>query len=62
MWIPENIIIRNVEQYKPGNHGSEIPPWLDIRIDYCLNLLIEYSRFLNPLQNKLNKEDFKNGM
>ena len=62
LWIPENIIIRNVEQYKPGNHGSEIPPWLDIRIDYCLNLLMEYSRFLNPLQNKLNKEDFKNGM
>ena len=62
LWIPENIIIRNVEQYEPGNHGSEIPTWLDTRIDYCLNLLIEYSKFLNPLQNKLNKEDFKNGM
>ncbi len=62
LWIPENIIIRNVEQYQPGNHGCEIPPWLDIRIDYCLNLLIEYSKCLNPLQNKLNKEDFKNGM
>ena len=23
LWIPENIIIRNVEQYKPGNHGRK---------------------------------------
>ena len=22
LWIPENIIIRNVSQYKPGDHGS----------------------------------------
>ena len=62
LWIPENIIIRNVEQYNPGNHGNEIPSWLDKRIDYCLNLLLEYSKYLGPIQKKINKEDFKNGM
>ena len=62
LWIPENIIIRNVDQYQPENHGNGIPSWLDMRIDYCLNLLMEYSMCLKPLQNKLNKEDFKNGM
>ena len=62
LWIPENIIIRNVEQYNPGNHGHEIPAWLDERIDYCLNLLIEYSKHLDPMQKKINKEVFKNGM
>ncbi len=62
LWIPENIIIRNVEQYNPGNHGNEIPLWLDKRIDYCLNLLIEYSKYLDPMQKKMNKENFKNGM
>ena len=62
LWIPENIIIRNVEQYEPGNHGSEIPTWLDTRIDYCLNFFIEYSKFLNPLLYKFYIEDFKYGM
>ena len=62
LWIPENIIIRNVQQYNPGNHGIEIPTWLDKRIDYCLNLLIEYSKYLDPIQKKINIEDFKNGM
>ena len=62
LWIPENIIIRNVEQYNPGNHGNEIPKWLDKRIDYCLNLLLGYSKYLVPIQKHINKEDFKNGM
>ena len=29
MWIPENVIIRNVVQFIPGNHGAAIPNWLD---------------------------------
>ena len=29
MWIPENIIIRNVEEFNPGAHGDNIPEWLD---------------------------------
>ena len=29
MWIPENIIIRNVEQYHYGKNGNDIPVWLD---------------------------------
>ena len=62
LWIPENIIIRNVEQYNPGNHGNEITTWLDKRIDYCLNLLLGYSKYLVPVQKHINKEDFKNGM
>ena len=35
MWIPENIIIRNVEQFNADGHGKNIPDWLDSRIDYA---------------------------
>ena len=38
MWIPENIIIRNVEDYLPGSHGKLMPEWIDNRVDYCLKL------------------------
>ena len=27
MWIPENIIVGNVEEFNPGNHGKNIPEW-----------------------------------
>ena len=40
MWIPENIIIRNVEEFNPSSHGKSIPDWLDDRINYVLNLLL----------------------
>ena len=62
LWIPENIIIRNVEHFNPGNHGNLIPEWLDKRIDYVLNLLIEYSRCLRPVSKLINRKDFGNGM
>ena len=62
LWIPENIIIRNVEHFDPENHGSLIPEWLDKRIDYVLNLLIEYSRCLRPVSKLINRKDFGNGM
>ena len=62
MWIPENIIIRNVEQFSPGNHGELIPEWIDNRIDYACNLLINYSECLKPIQQKINRKDFGNGM
>ena len=61
-WIPENIIIRNVEQFMPGNHGELIPKWLDDRIVYSLNLIIEYARCLKPIQNVINKKEYGNGM
>ena len=62
LWIPENIIIRNVEHFDPGNHGNLIPEWLDKRIDYVLNLLIEYSKCLRPVSKLINRKDFGNGM
>ena len=62
LWIPENIIIRNVEHFSPGNHGNLIPEWLDKRIDYVLNLLIEYSKCLRPVSKLINRKDFGNGM
>ena len=62
LWIPENIIIRNVEHFDPGNHGNLIPEWLDKRIDYVLNLLIEYSKCLRPVNKLINRKDFGNGM
>ena len=62
MWIPENIIIRNVEQFSPGKHGELIPEWIDNRIDYACNLLINYSECLKPIQQKINRKDFGNGM
>ena len=62
MWIPENIIIRNVEQFNPGNHGPLIPEWLDKRIDYVLDLLVKYGECLKPIQDIVNRKDFGNGM
>ena len=62
MWIPENIIIRNVEQFSPGNHGNLIPEWIDHRIEYACSLLINYAECLKPIQKKINREDFANGM
>ncbi|MDB9915766.1 NAD(P)H-dependent oxidoreductase [Alphaproteobacteria bacterium] len=62
MWIPENIIIRNVEEYNPGNHGKAIPEWLDKRIDYTLELILAYSSNMKPLRKLINRKDFGNGM
>ena len=62
MWIPENIIIRNVEQYTPGSHGKLIPEWIDNRVDYCLKLLIAYSENMKLLSKLINRKDFGNGM
>ncbi len=62
MWIPENIIIRNVEQFNPGSHGEGIPEWLDKRINYTLQLLIAYSLNMKPLRVLINRKDFGNGM
>ena len=62
MWIPENIIIRNVEHFNPGNHGDLIPNWLDARIKYSCNLLTKYAFYLKPIQKMINRKDFGNGM
>ena len=62
MWIPENIIIRNVEQYNPGFHGNSIPEWLDRRVNYTLKLLLEYALNMQPLRGLINRKDFGNGM
>ena len=62
MWIPENIIIRNVEDFNPGNHGDNIPEWLDDRIDYVLKLLLVYASNMKPLRELINRKDFGNGM
>ena len=62
MWIPENIIIRNVEEFNPGSHGDKIPEWLDDRIDYVLELLLAYVTNMIPLRKLINRKDFGNGM
>ena len=62
MWIPENIIIRNVEQFSPGKHGELIPPWIDNRIKYSCDLLLKYSKYLKPIQKYINRKEFSNGM
>ena len=62
MWIPENIIIRNVEEFNPGAHGDSIPKWLDNRIDYVLKLLLAYALNMKPLREIVNRKDFGNGM
>ena len=62
MWIPENIIIRNVEEYEPGSHGEIIPEWLDNRIKYTLKLLLAYSSNMKPLRDLVNTKEFGNGM
>ncbi len=62
MWIPENIIIRNVEEFNPGAHGNNIPEWLEDRIDYVLKLLLAYASNMKPLREIINRKDFGNGM
>ena len=62
MWIPENIIIRNVEEFNLGNHGDKIPEWLQDRIDYVLEILLAYSHNMKPLRKLINRKDFGNGM
>ena len=62
LWIPENIIIRNVDQYNPGDHGEMIPEWLDKRIDYVLKLLLKYGECLRPVRKLINRKEFGNGM
>ena len=62
MWIPENIIIRNVEEYNPGAHGKSIPQWLDNRIDYVLKLFLSYALNMKPIRKIVNRKDFGNGM
>ena len=62
MWIPENIIIRNVEEFNPGAHGKNIPEWLDNRIDYVLKIFIAYADNMKPLRKFVNRKDFGNGM
>ena len=60
--IPENIIIRNVEEFNPGAHGKNIPEWLDNRIDYVLKLLLTYASNMKPIKEIVNRKDFGNGM
>jgi len=62
MWIPENIIIRNVEEFNPGAHGENIPDWLDNRIDYVLKLFLTYASNMKPIREIINRKDFGNGM
>ncbi len=62
MWIPENIIIRNVEEFNPGAHGKNIPEWLDNRIDYVLKIFLAYVLHTKPIRKLLNRKDYGNGM
>ena len=62
MWIPENIIIRNVEEFNPGAHGKNIPEWLDNRINYVLKLFLTYASKMKPLREIINRKYFGNGM
>jgi len=62
MWIPENIIIRNVEEFNPGAHGPNIPEWLDKRIGYVLKLFLTYALNMKPIREIVNRKDFGNGM
>ena len=62
MWIPENIIIRNVEEFNTGHHGNNIPEWLDERIAYVLKLILVYAENMRPIRQIINRKDFGNGM
>ncbi|MDB2387794.1 NAD(P)H-dependent oxidoreductase [Alphaproteobacteria bacterium] len=62
MWVPENIIIRNVEEFIPRAHGPNIPEWLDDRIDYVLKLFLTYALNMKPIREIVNRKDFGNGM
>ena len=60
VWIPENIIIRNVVNF--SSSSKNIPEWIDDRIDYTLGLLIKYAEYMKPIKGFVNRKDFGNGM
>jgi NAD(P)H-dependent FMN reductase len=62
MWIPENIIIRNVESFNSVDEFNIIPNWLEPRINYTLQLLLAYASNMISLRDKINLKDFGNGM
>ena len=45
-----------------GDHGNLIPEWLDKRINYSIDLLLAYAKYLKPLRRIVNRKDFGNGM
>ena len=61
-WIPENVIIRNVDKFILGSSSELIPNWLENRIKYSCTLLLKYSEYLRPIQKLINRKDFGNGM
>ena len=62
-WIPEQIIIRRVNDFQPGSGNDASPDWLVDRIDYSLRLLAAYAEALKPIRaNVMDLERFKTGM
>lgn len=59
-WIPEHMIVRNAEQVLNGvSAQSEDDQFARDRLNYCLKLLIEYSRALHMVRSS-GVVDFKN--
>ena len=52
-----SIISENVEDFNPGDHGGNIPEWLDNRIDYVLKLLLVYASNMKPLREFIYSKD-----
>jgi len=56
-WIPDHLIIRNVEKFDGYNNER-----ISSRIDYSCMMLLEYAKALKPIRLKANFSSFKNGM
>ncbi len=62
-WIPEHVIIRNVEKFEPGSGNEASPDWLLDRLDYAISLLAAYAQALGPVRETvMDLKRFKTGM
>lgn len=62
-WIPEQVIIRKVNDFHPGSGNDASPEWLTDRIDYKLRLLAAYAEAMRPIrENVVDLKRFRTGM
>lgn len=66
-YIPENLIIRDVEQVfneNPQDNDEKSDRYYKNRLNWCLNILIGYGKALKTMRNntEIHQKEFSNGM
>jgi NAD(P)H-dependent FMN reductase len=61
-WIPEHLILKNVEHLELDQPHEKIPSWLPSRMEYTLNLLVAYAKALGPVRDVMDEKRYGAGM